>query len=269
MARPKRRTPSRGFTLIELLVVIGIIAVLISILLPALDRARRHAQAAVCAANLHSMGIALMMYTQQTGFYPGMRCEIAGTNCIVWAPRLRQFMDGNQGVFHCPGRDLRFSWQKSELHPSMPGTATAVHTGLGYEVGEALLDFSYAAFSYGYNGLIFDRGLGDAVHSESDPFNSRIHEQRVTAVQVPEDMIAIADSGADGLDDPSVYFTEGNYSEPGDVHFHGANVLFCDGHVELYLKSELVLPTGYDAETARRIVPRWFANHFTFGNGSY
>jgi prepilin-type N-terminal cleavage/methylation domain-containing protein/prepilin-type processing-associated H-X9-DG protein len=66
-----RPTP-RAFTLVELLVVIGIIALLISILLPALNKARQHAVTAACLSNLHQMGISLMMYQQDNkGVDPG------------------------------------------------------------------------------------------------------------------------------------------------------------------------------------------------------
>ena len=73
----RKRNNLQAFTLIELLVVISIIAVLMSIMLPALRKAREQARNSVCKSNLRQLAIAALTYEADSGRLPEHFAEIA------------------------------------------------------------------------------------------------------------------------------------------------------------------------------------------------
>jgi prepilin-type N-terminal cleavage/methylation domain-containing protein/prepilin-type processing-associated H-X9-DG protein len=69
-AQPFNRKAGVGFTLVELLVVISVIALLLAILMPSLNKARQAAYGVKCAGNMHNTGIAMQSYVNEAEYYP-------------------------------------------------------------------------------------------------------------------------------------------------------------------------------------------------------
>ncbi len=109
----------RGFTLVELLVVIGIIAVLISILLPALMKARETAMRISCLSNERQIVLAATMYAQEVKIYPntdGSWLDRIKSNTPIiegiGALMYWKYMSADPRVPFCPASTPTWNWRQ-------------------------------------------------------------------------------------------------------------------------------------------------------------
>ena len=97
------RTGHRRFTLIELLVVIAIIAILASMLLPALQQPRAKARQIKCTGNMKQLGLALFMYADDNADkYHMHRGEPPAFANWYWQDKLLPYVGGSEEIFTCP-----------------------------------------------------------------------------------------------------------------------------------------------------------------------
>ncbi len=197
---------SRCFTLIELLVVVAIIAVLVAILLPALNAAREQGKSAVCQANLRQLGMVFRYYAEDhNDFIASYAAQ--GNGCrwydLLAGYRETQNRSKNKNIYLCPA-------QKAVV---CEGDGTEI---TNYAQSEALAcEFWYSKWA-----------KGDYVGCWSPPF-------RFAAIVEPTRKILLIDTGVHTI--PVVETTQGHYGYQNlipELHNHGDNALYIDGHAE-------------------------------------
>jgi prepilin-type N-terminal cleavage/methylation domain-containing protein/prepilin-type processing-associated H-X9-DG protein len=203
----------KGFTLVELLVVIGIIAVLISILLPVIAKARESANRAKCASNIRQLIQGAIMYAMndKNRMFTNPNTGVASDDLsLLYEHR----MVNSLKVYICPSTDNIIRDQPnppgSRFIPDLQRHASATGTNYGH---------SYEGRTRLWPGTWPD---GTVIPNDGTKAVKRYGRKPGDSAEV----FLITDGDDTGTN---------NWPDPGENHgADGINVGFCDGHVQFY-----------------------------------
>jgi len=271
-----RRMPSvryprsrRGFTLVELLVVITIIAVLVGLLLPAIQGVREGARRTVCQNNQYNLAFAAIRHDQQNGFVPGWKNE--GTNNRSWAISLTPFIERTDiwrlatanastgypfvSLFVCPSSPTDNQTDSWLAYAGNVGNNAGAANSRRFEgvmldttvanTGRVAMDEIASADGTAFTFLLSEKcGPGPLTIARYDTARGAgwMWQDGNVFNMIP--VFGIQDVGSDASRLPGKVINSGSaaapgfYSQPSSNHPGGAVAAFCDGHTE-FLKESL------------------------------
>jgi prepilin-type processing-associated H-X9-DG protein/prepilin-type N-terminal cleavage/methylation domain-containing protein len=272
------RQKNKAFTLVELLVVIGIIALLVSILLPALQKARSAAETVHCASNMKQLAQGVIMYaTDEHGFYPNNDAVFANPNnpaAYISFPWWTKEVMGRyvQNTSRLPV----YTNTRVLFCPSVQFATTSAPTGYwGSEFG-----IGYNATSSVNKNYLYPRAVAPndpnpaataAAYAAYNPFCARMGR-----VRYAWKVLIIADVNGATPDKPGNRFEQlynaqypvyaANPPNEAVSYRHGGmrcNVAFLDGHVTSY---QAKTPDNYSANTHKNegLHAAFLANELTY-----
>jgi prepilin-type N-terminal cleavage/methylation domain-containing protein/prepilin-type processing-associated H-X9-DG protein len=276
---------NRGFTLIELLVVIAIIAILASLLLPALAKAKEHACRAACSSNLKQWGYAQNMYIDDNkGVYPATKIAEDPPNTppnynedqplwpdlttIAALGNMRGTTYGMDAWFNAlpPYIQAKPLWQWAAAGGNgASDTYNMAKNIFKCPTSDALpidptINTSQIVFNYGMNSKgVWDLPDGALLKSamvmRPSAFvmfsDNRTHENE-------SPYYGVAGSKVDILGSPQCYTTR-----ESSRHSAGANILFSDAHVNYFKYNYICIPVNNEAADPGRPDINWAADGTT------